>query len=197
MCQGRCSYRESPLSLLGTLDCSCRTIAGVSGTRDSDRAYRRVSWTVWDVCKEESVYDSGFRNAASIVRGRKAGTDLTRASGPDTAVLLLQLVAIIFFMEASRVVLSFDREMGELAGRTDDMSQAVRGRLAMWVAGQLSRQARLMIGALGLSLVLVVLGGLTSVSINQPALSAILVLLVVGALLFLITQRREPETRKR
>ena len=131
----------------------------------------------------------------SLVAG-KAGTDLTRASSPDTAVLLLQLVAILFFMEASRVVLSFDKEMGELAGRTDDMSQVVRCRLAMWVTGQLSRQARLMIGALGLSLVLLVLGGFTSVSINQPALSAILVLLVVGALLFVITQRREPETRQ-
>lgn len=131
----------------------------------------------------------------SLVAG-KAGTDLNRAPSPDTAVLLLQLVAILFFMEASRVVLSFDKEMGELAGRTDDMSQVVRCRLAMWVTGQLSRQARLMIGALGLSLVLLVLGGFTSVSINQPALSAILVLLVVGALLFVITQRREPETRQ-
>jgi len=65
----------------------------------------------------------------------------------------------------------------------------------MWVKGQLSRQARLTIGALGLSLVLLVLGGFTSVSINQLAFSAVLVLLVVGALVFLITQRREPETR--
>jgi len=124
----------------------------------------------------------------------KVGIDLARAPATDTAVLLLQFVAVIFFMEASRVVLSFDKEMGELAGKTDDMSEAVRERLAMWVRGQLSRQARLMIGALGLSLVLLVFGGFTSVSINQPVLSAILVLLVVGALLFLITQRREPET---
>lgn len=129
----------------------------------------------------------------SLVAG-KVGTDLTGASSPDTAVLLLQFVAVIFFMEASRVVLSFDGEMGELAGRVDDMSQAVRDRLAMWVTGQLSMQGRLMIGALGLSLVLLFLGGFTSISVNQPALSAILVLLVVGALLFLITQRREPET---
>jgi hypothetical protein len=123
----------------------------------------------------------------------KVGIDLARTPAPDTAVLLLQFVGVIFFMEASRVVLSFDKEMGELAGKTDDMSQAVRDRLVMWVRGQLSRQARLMIGALGLSLVLLAFGGFTSVSISQPALSAILVLLVVGALLFLITQRREPE----
>jgi hypothetical protein len=126
----------------------------------------------------------------------KVGIDLTGASSPDTAVLLLQLVAIISFMEASQVVLSFDKETSELAGRMDHMSQAIRQRLGVWVIGQLRRQARLMIGALGLSLVLLVLGGFTSVSINQLAFSAILVLLVVGALLFLITQRREPETRQ-
>jgi len=98
-------------------------------------------------------------------------------------------------MEASRVVLSYDKEESELAGRTDDMSQAARGRLGLWVTGQLSRQARLVAGALGLSLILLVLGGFTSVSVNQLSFSAILVLFVVGALLFLITQRREPETR--
>ncbi len=126
----------------------------------------------------------------------KVGTDLTRASSPDTAVLLLQLVAVIFFMEASRVISSFNKEKSELAGKTDDISQAIRERLSIWVKDQLSRQARLIIGALGLSLVLLVLGGFTSVSINQLAFSAILVLLVVGALVFLITQRREPETHR-
>jgi hypothetical protein len=131
---------------------------------------------------------------ALLVAG-KVGTDLTRAPAPDTAVLLLEFVAVIFFMEASRVVLSFDQESSELAGRTDDMSQAARERLGKWVTGQLSRQARLVTGALGLSLVLLVLGGFTSVSINQLSFSAVLVLLVVGALLFLITQKREPETR--
>lgn len=131
---------------------------------------------------------------ASLMAG-KVGTDLAKAPAPDTAVLLLEFVAIIFFMEASRVVLSYDKEKIELAGRTDDMSQAARRRLGQWVTGQLSRQARLVAGALGLSLILLVLGGFTSVSINQLSFSAILVLLVVGALLFLITQRREPETR--
>jgi hypothetical protein len=129
-----------------------------------------------------------------LVVAGKVGTDLTKAPSPDTAVLLLQFVAVIFFLEASRVVLSFDQETGELEGRTDQMSQAVRERLDAWVKGQLGRQARLIVGVLGLSLVLLVIGGFTSVSINQIAFSAILVLLVVGALLFLITQRREPET---
>jgi len=131
---------------------------------------------------------------ASLLAG-KVGTDLAKAPAPDTAVLLLEFIAIIFFMEASRVVLSYDKEESELAGRTDDMSQAARGRLGLWVTGQLSRQARLVAGALGLSLILLVLGGFTSVSVNQLSFSAILVLFVVGALLFLITQRREPETR--
>jgi len=131
---------------------------------------------------------------ALLVAG-KVGTDLVKASAPDTAVLLLEFVAVIFFMEASRVVLSYDSEKSELAGRMDDMSNAARERLGMWATGQLSRQARLVAGALGLSLILLVLGGFTSVSINQLSFSAILVLLVVGALVFLITQRREPETR--
>lgn len=131
---------------------------------------------------------------ASLVAG-KVGVDLTNAPSPDTLVLLLQFVAVIFFMEASRVTLSFDKETSELAGRANAMSQAIRERLGMWVKGQLGRQARLMIAALGLSLVLLVLGGFTSVSVNQLAFSAVLVLLVVGALVFLITQRREPETR--
>jgi hypothetical protein len=131
---------------------------------------------------------------ALLVAG-KVGTDLAKAPAPDTAVLLLEFIAIIFFMEASRVVLSYDKEKSKLTGRSDDMSQAARGRLGRWVIGQLSRQARLVVGALGLSLILLVLGGFTSVSIDQLSFSAILVLLVVGALLFLITQRREPETR--
>ena len=126
----------------------------------------------------------------------KVGTDLTIAPNPDTAVLLFQFVAVIFFMETSRVVLSFDQETSELGRRTDEMSQAIRERLGVWVKGQIGRQARIMIGALGLSLVLLIIGGFTSVSINQLSFSALLVLLVVSALVFLITQRREPETRR-
>jgi peptidoglycan/LPS O-acetylase OafA/YrhL len=131
---------------------------------------------------------------AMIIAG-KVGTDLIRAAAPDTLVLLVQFVAVIFFMEASRVILSFDRESEELGGKMDEVSQALRYRLDVWVGGQLSRQARLIVGALGLSLLLLVLGGLTSVSVNEPVLSALLVILVVVVLLFLITQRREPETR--
>ena len=129
-----------------------------------------------------------------IVAG-KVGTDLVRAAAPDTLVLLVQFVAVIFFMEASRVVLSFDGENGELGEKMDEVSQAVRKRLDIWMGGQLTRQARLIVGALGLSLLLLVLGGFTSVSVNEPVLSALLVILVVVVLLFLITQRRESEAR--
>jgi hypothetical protein len=147
------------------------------------------------LARKQTLTTLGSVMLLAVLVAGKVGTDFAKAPSPDTAVLLLQLVAVIFFLEASRVVLSFDKETSELAGKTDDMSQAIRQRLGVWVKGQLSRQARLMSGALGLSLVLLVLGGFTSVSINQLAFSAILVLLVVGALLFLITQRREPETR--
>jgi hypothetical protein len=143
----------------------------------------------------------GYATMASVallvvLLAGKVGIDLARASAPDTAVLLVQFVSVVFFMEASRAVLSFDKESSLLEGRTDEGSRDVLNRLEKWIRGQLTRQARLSIGALGLSLILLVLGGLTSVSIDQIAFSAVLVLLVVGALLFLITQRREPETRQ-
>jgi len=108
---------------------------------------------------------------------------------------LVQFVAVIFFMEASRVVLSFDAENGELAGKQDELSRGLMGKLVGWTQGQLVGQGRIVLVALGLSLLLLVIGGFTSVSINQLGFSAALVLVVVGVLLFLVTQRREPETR--
>lgn len=130
----------------------------------------------------------------ALVAGR-VGTDLDRLPSQDTAVLLIQFMSIIFFMEAMRATSSYDSETRILGGRTDESTQLVRIRLQGWVRGQLSQQARLAVGALGLSLFLLVLGGLTSVSINQVAFSATLVLIVVGVLLFIITQRREPVAR--
>ena len=131
---------------------------------------------------------------ATIIAG-KVGTDLARVAAPDTLVLLVQFVAVISFVEASRVVLSFDKESDELGEKEDEVSEAVRRRLDVWVGGQLSRQMRLIMGALGLSLLLLVLGGFASISLNEPVVSALLVMLVVVGLLFLITQRREPDTR--
>ena len=128
-----------------------------------------------------------------IIAG-KVGGDFLGAAAPDTAVLLVQFVAVIFFMEASRVVLLFDEENGELAGKHDELSKDLMGKLVEWAHGQLVGQARIILVALGLSLLLLVIGGFTSVSINQLGFSAALVLVVVGVLLFLVTQRREPET---
>lgn len=126
----------------------------------------------------------------------KVRTDLIGLPAPDTAVLLLQFVMVIFFMEASLVIISFNRIAGQLSSKTDDSSLAIRQRLEMWVKGQVARQAQLVVGALGLSLFLIVLGGLTSVSLSQLLFSGSLVLVVIGILLFLITQRRESESHR-
>lgn len=129
----------------------------------------------------------------SLVAG-KAGTDLYGLPSQDTALLMIQFVSVIFFMEAVRAILSFDKESRELGRRTDESTQFIRTTLKAWVKGQISRQARLTIGALGLSLFLLVLGGITSISVSQATFSAVLVLVVVGVLLFIVTQRREPIT---
>jgi len=131
----------------------------------------------------------------ALVIWGKVGVDIIGGAASDTAVLLVQFVAVVFLMEASRVVLVFDRENSELVEKPDELSQGLRRKLALWAQGQLVGQARIMVAVLGLSLTLLVVGGFGSVSVNQLVFSAILVLLVVGALVFLITQRREPETR--
>lgn len=131
-----------------------------------------------------------------LIIGGKVVGDVLGSAAPDTAVLLVQFVTVIFFMEGSRVVLSFDAENGELAGKHDEISTGLMRKLVEWAQGQLVGQARIMLVALGLSLVLLVVGGFSSVSINQLGFSAGLVLVVVGVLLFLVTNRREPERRR-
>jgi len=128
-----------------------------------------------------------------LVIGGKVAEDVLGAAAPDTAVLLVQFVAVIFFMEASQVVLSFNSEDSELKGKRDEFSVALKKRLVEWTQGQLVSQARIMLVALGLSLVLLLVGGFTSISINQLGFSATLVLVVVVVLLYLVTNRREPE----
>jgi hypothetical protein len=137
----------------------------------------------------------GSLSLFGLIIGGKVGEDVLGAAASDTAVLLVQFVAVIFFMEASRVILSFDSESSELAGKQDELSRGLMRKLVEWTQGQLVGQARIMLVVLGLSLVLLVIGGFASISINQLGLSAALVLVVVGVLLFLITQQREPETR--
>jgi peptidoglycan/LPS O-acetylase OafA/YrhL len=140
----------------------------------------------------------GFASFASlallaVIIAGKVGTDLGKTVAPDTLVLLVQFIGVIFFMEASKVILSFDRETVELGERVDEVSEAIRKRLNTWVSGQLSKQARLIVGTLGLSLLLLILGGFTGISVNEPVPLSLLAIIVVVALLFLITQRREPE----
>ena len=143
--------------------------------------------------KKEILARGASLSLIGSVIGGKVGEDALGVAAPDTAVLLVQFVAVIFFMEASRVVLSFNSEDRELAGKRDEFSVALKKRLVEWTQGQLVSQARIMIIALGLSLVLLLVGGFFNISINQLGFSAGLVLVVVIVLLYLITNRREPE----
>jgi len=129
----------------------------------------------------------------SLLVWGKIATNILKTPPPDTALLLSQFVATIFLMEASRVVLSYDEEYRELNGRDDNFSNIASLELVGWLRGQLRGQAKLGVSTLALSMVLLVIGGFSGVSISQVYFSAALVLLFVGALLFLLIHRREPE----
>ncbi len=122
----------------------------------------------------------------------KIASDILKASAPDTAVLLLQFIAIIFLLEASKVIITFDTIYRDLSPRQDEVSGLVRERIISWTRGQLLRQTRLAVAILGLSLGLIVVGGFTSISVNQLYFSATLIIVSVAVLLFLLTHRREP-----
>lgn len=125
----------------------------------------------------------------------KVAVDLFRSSPPDTAILLVEFTAILFLMEASTVILTFDRAREGLKTRNDEMSQAQQAQLVNWATGQMSRQGKLALAAVLLSITLLPLASATSISINQLAVSGFLVLLAVLLLLFLLTYRREPERK--
>jgi hypothetical protein len=143
--------------------------------------------------KNELLARSASLSLLVAIIGGKVGTDILGGVAPDTAGLLLEFVAVIFFIEAGKVVISFEMENRELAKKQDELSLSLARKLALWAQGQLAGQARIAAGASALSLGLLVLGGFSSVSINQLAFSAALVLVAVGVLLFLLTNRREPE----
>jgi hypothetical protein len=143
--------------------------------------------------RNEGLAKGASLSILAAVIGGKVGLDILGGVAPDTAVLLLEFVAVIFFMEAGRVVISFEQANRELSGKQDALSLSLAGKLALWAQGQFASQARIVIGASALSLGLLVLGGLSSISINQLAFSAALVLVAVGVLLFLLTNRREPD----
>ncbi len=122
----------------------------------------------------------------------KVAGDLFRLPAPDTAVFILQFMGVLFFMEASNVVLTFDRTNELLSLKRDDISNAARRTVLEWTLGQLVELGKLTLSAVGLSLGLLILGSLVSLSLNQLAFTAILALGSVVAILFLLTNRREP-----
>jgi hypothetical protein len=127
----------------------------------------------------------------------KIASDIYGLPGPDSALLLFQFLLVIFLMEASSVVLSFDSTMKQLEGKNDDLSSLARMRVSKWERVQLFSLGKLTLASFGLSLGLLILGGLASVSINQIAFSGVLVLAAVVAIFILLTYRREPEERSR
>ncbi len=131
-----------------------------------------------------------------IVWGKVAG-DIYGLPGPDSALLLFQFMLVIFLMEASTTVLTFDSTNKQLEGKNDDLSSLARMQVVKWERVQLFSLGRLTLASFGLSLGLLILGSLVSVSVNQIAFSGILVLAAVVAIFVLLTYRREPEVRRR
>jgi hypothetical protein len=127
----------------------------------------------------------------------KVASDLYGLPGPDSALLLLQFMLVIFFMEASTTALTFDSTMKQLEGKDDDLSALARIRVVKWARVQLLNLGKLTIASFGLTLGLLIIGSLVSVSVNQTAFSGILVLAALVAIFILLTYRREPEERRR
>jgi hypothetical protein len=127
----------------------------------------------------------------------KVARDLYGLPGPDSALLLLQFMLVIFLMEASTTTLTFDYTIKQLEGGNDDLSTLARTRVTKWKRVQLLNLGELTIASFGLTLGLLIFGSLVSVSVNQIAFSAILVLAAFVAIFILLTYRREPEERKR
>lgn len=124
----------------------------------------------------------------------KVATDLLKSRQPDSAVLLAEFITIIFLMEASTVILTFESAREKLNVKKDEISMAQQGRLANWAGSQIFLQGKLGLATILLSLTLLLLGA-TGVSSNQLAVSGSLVLVAVVLLLFLATYRREPEAK--
>jgi len=131
-----------------------------------------------------------------IVWGKVAG-DIYGLPGPDSALLLFQFMLVIFLMEASSTVLTFDSTTKQLEGKNDELSSLARVDAMKWERVQLFSLGRLTLASFGLSLGLLILGSFLSVSVNQIAFSGILVIAAVVAIFVLLTYRREPEQRRR
>ncbi len=125
----------------------------------------------------------------------KVALDLFRVGSQDTAVLLVEFGMVLFFMEAALVVADYDKTKRDFEGKGDEMSQVLVVHLGDWLRNLLSRQGKIALGSIGLSILLVPLAGFTSISSGQLPLTGALVLIAIVALLFLVTHRREPERK--
>ncbi|HZY94592.1 MAG TPA: hypothetical protein VFE98_07000 [Candidatus Bathyarchaeia archaeon] len=113
--------------------------------------------------------------------------------GPDSAVFLIQFVMILFLYEASSTVVKFDKVNSRTKAKDDHFSRNASAQVKEWMRRQFLSLSELTLGAVGLSLALVVIGGFANVSIDQIGFTAVLVLAAVIAILFLLTYRREPD----
>lgn len=143
-----------------------------------------------------AVYLASASLMLLIVWG-KIADDLYGLPGPDSALLLFQFMLVIFLMEASITLLTFDSTTKELETRKDDLSTLARLRAMEWARSQLFNLGKLTTAAFGTSLGLLILGSLVSVSVNQIAFSGVLALVAVIAILVLLTYRRTPDDRKK
>lgn len=126
----------------------------------------------------------------------KIASDIYSLPAPDSALLLIQFMLVIFLMEASNVVLILDSSQILLEGRTDEFSETARVRSLEWARVQFARLGRLTIASSTLALLLLVVGGVVSVPASHIAFSGILVLAAVAAIVILLTYRREPEEHR-
>jgi hypothetical protein len=125
--------------------------------------------------------------------GKTVG-DLFAVPGPDTALFLLQFIAILFLYEVSFATILFEQNNDRVKDRYDELSSNARDQITRWYASQIRFLGKMIVSALALSLGLVVLGGFVSVAFNQLAFAAVLVIGSVIVLLFLLTHLREPRS---
>lgn len=126
-----------------------------------------------------------------LILGKAAGGVL-KATPPDTAVLVVEFALIVFLLEASLVVSTFNREFSRLKAKEDELSSTLRTHLHGWLRGQLTGQAKLGLATLAISIGLLPVAGFTSIPSNQIIISSTLALLAIVVLVFLVTHRREP-----
>jgi hypothetical protein len=130
----------------------------------------------------------------SLLIWGKAATNILNTGAPDTAALMAEFTIVLLLTEASLVVLTFTKEYDVMNARDDELSRVLSRSLEAWLRNQLANQSRLASVALGLSIGLVPIAGLTSISSDQLIVSATLALLAVVVLMFLVIHRRESET---